>query len=261
MLQFKTLGKSIGRLLVVGFFSWGMGVHAQGQVTVPYLSGPIIDQSDVLSYEVRERLSAQIRALPKHLLQFQIWITPTLNGESIESVALRAVKEWKLGTTKEDRGLLLLIASKDRQVRFEVGYGLEGDFPDILASRVIDRVLAPRLSRGDYEGGLQEVVSVVSQLTLNPKDSPLRKELSTGRSKNSKKGIPGNLIFIIVVIIVLNLVFGGRRRRRSFGGYGGWGGGGWGGGSGGWGGGSFGGGGGWSGGGGSFGGGGASGRF
>ena len=43
-------------------------------------------------------------------------------------------------------------------MRIEVGYGLEGAVPDVLANRIIEQVIVPRFRSGDFFGGLSEAV-------------------------------------------------------------------------------------------------------
>lgn len=80
---------------------------------------------------------------------------PSLEGRPIEDVALRVFREWGVGDKDEDDGLLLVIAQKDRRMRFEVGYGLEGVLPDALCGRIIESVIAPEFRRERYYEGIR----------------------------------------------------------------------------------------------------------
>jgi len=53
-----------------------------------------------------------------------------------------------------DDGLALFIMAEDHRVRIEVGYGLECQVPDIIASRIINDEMAPRLQQGDSDGAV-----------------------------------------------------------------------------------------------------------
>ncbi len=144
---------------------------------------------------------------------------------------------------------------QSRAARIEVGYGLEGALPDVVASRILRNEAIPRFSRGDFDGGVRAAVEAAMEATRG-------EYKGTGRrlSGRTGRGIPGwvvpLLLFFVLPLVFSGLGLGGGRRRYWYIGGGGWGGGGFGGG---WGGG--GGGGGFSGGGGSFGGGGASGSW
>src|SRR6187431_979785 len=122
------------RILLLSALPWFGPLAAWALVTVPPLTGPVIDQAGLLSAEQVSDLSARAQAMLTHL-QMQIWIVPSLEGEAIEQLSIRAVDQWKLGDEKKDNGLLFLIAPADKRMRIEVGRGLEGNIPDILAGR------------------------------------------------------------------------------------------------------------------------------
>ena len=72
----------------------------------------------------------------------------------LASWTVQAASDWKVGSAKEDTGLVLFIFPDVRIARVEVAYGLEGLLPDARIRRVLERALIPHFSRGDYEGGL-----------------------------------------------------------------------------------------------------------
>jgi uncharacterized protein len=79
---------------------------------------------------------------------------PNLGGDDIESYANTLYREWGIGSKETDRGILVLIARDEREVRIEVGYGLEGEVPDVIANRIIDNVMVPFLKDDNYGEGL-----------------------------------------------------------------------------------------------------------
>ena len=68
---------------------------------------------------------------------------------------MRTAQSWRAGRGKLDNGVVLFVFVKDRKVRLEVGYGLEGALPDVTAHRIIDEQITPRFRAGDYAGGLE----------------------------------------------------------------------------------------------------------
>jgi len=212
----------------------------------------VIDEVGALSSSQREQLASELRSYPPQL-QLQIWILDSLGDEPIENLSIRATDAWKLGTAKEDRGALLLIALKDRRMRLEVGQGLEGEITDLQSSRILDEILRPAFRAEAYFEGLVLASRHVYKLAGgNPTLSAPRRAARDGRSRSNIYGV---LFFFIVVMVLKGLGLGGRGRRSRFYGGGGWGSSG-----------SFGsfgggGGGGWSGGGGGFSGGGSSGSW
>lgn len=231
------------------FFSLSAAYAAK---EIPFLSSPVIDDVGLLNASERNRIESYIRS-QKDLLQMQVWVTG-LDGGDIESLSIRAVSEWKLGSEKGDNGLLVLIAPTEKRMRIEVGRGLEGDIPDILAGRILDNVMRPRFRTGNFALGIEEALQ---QLVVLAGKGPHAEELKKALSQKKRKGdLPLPFLILIIAFVIGMTVlqrvmgFSSRGYRRSHGGF--WGSGGSGGG---W---SGGGGSGWSGGGGSFGGGGAS---
>jgi uncharacterized protein len=193
-------------------------------------------------------------------------IFPELPSPSLEDFTIRTAQAWRAGRKKLANGVVLFVFVKDRKVRIEVGYGLEGALPDITAKRIIDEQIVPRFRAGDYAGGVEAAVDAIMAATRGE----YKAEPATGTSSGAQWLCLLFALFIIVFVIQSTRHASGRGRRRRgpawwWGGP--WGGGGWSSGGGGWstGGGGWssggGGGGGFSGGGGSFGGGGASGSW
>jgi uncharacterized protein len=115
----------------------------------------VTDPTGFLSPGVRQELDArleQVQARTGH--QVLVWIGSTLGGEAIEDFAVRAFGAWRVGRKGIDDGLVIFLFPADRKVRFEVGYGLEGQLPDVIASRIIRDVMTPRLRAGDHDGAV-----------------------------------------------------------------------------------------------------------
>lgn len=186
-------------------------------------------------------------------------IFQSLEGESLEDYSIRLAERWRIGAKGLDNGVILLVFVQDRQIRLEVGYGLESVIPDAVASRIIGEVIAPRFREGRYAAGLEDATREV-YARVSP---------GASRPRQGRDGwvpfVALAFVVLVIVVMVVSAMTGAHRvrpGRRMYTGRGngwylppissGWGGRGWGGGSSG---------GGFSGGGGSFGGGGASGRW
>lgn len=195
------------------------------------------------------------------------------DGDSIDSYAPDLFKKWQLGNADLDNGILILYAVNDgdRNVRIEVGYGLEDVITDSIAGNILTHA-KDDLKSSDSQlinQGLRYTFNAVTTLIDKNYDYPSDKnalsdeevsEFADDGSSLSDILIPLGVVSMIVLFSVLSSAGRGGRGGRGgpwyWGGGGGWSGGSRSGGSGGFG--SFGGGGGFSGGGGSSGGGGAS---
>jgi uncharacterized protein len=139
---------------------------AAGAVDVPYLTGRVVDNAEILKPETRERIGAIAKAHEdKTTDQIAVLTVPTLGGESVEEYAGRVFQAWKLGQKGKDNGVLVLVVPQDRRMRIEVGYGLEGTLTDIAASRIIRNVMTPAFKSGDFDRGVADgVAAIVAQL-------------------------------------------------------------------------------------------------
>ena len=142
-----------------------LGGHAQ-QADVPYLTGRIVDNAEILKPETRRRLTEMLRQHEqKTTNQIAVLTVKTLQGEGIEEYAVRVFEHWKLGKKGKDNGVLVVVAPQERRMRIEVGYGLEGTLPDAVAARIIRNVMTPRFKQGDYDGGIaQGAETIVAHL-------------------------------------------------------------------------------------------------
>lgn len=133
-------------------------------LAVPALHARVTDQANLLTPEEVTALSQRLEAYERgsgH--QFAILTLPSLEGEDIESFSMRVVEEWQLGREGIDDGLLVLVVKGDRKMRIEVGYGLEGEIPDVVASRIIREVMTPAFRSGDFYGGLDRAITILMQ--------------------------------------------------------------------------------------------------
>ncbi|HTX18367.1 MAG TPA: TPM domain-containing protein [Bacteroidota bacterium] len=240
----------------------GFGAPASAQeLAVPQLHEHVTDFTNSLEYSDWHGLEYELRQFEDSTsTQIAVLLIPSLQGEDLAEFSIKVAEANKIGKKGRDNGLLILIAKEEKEIRFEVGYGLEGALPDALCDQIIRNDMRPRFREGDFAGGIRAGIEAAIKATKGE----YKAEGQTRRKVTNY----GTLLLMLIIFGSLgaSMLGGGRRYGVSSRGYsrsGYWGGGFGGGffGGGGFGGGGFGGGGGWSGGGGSFGGGGASGSW
>jgi uncharacterized protein len=129
---------------------------------IPYLNGRVTDNAQILSGETRKSITLRLKAHEeKTTNQIAVLTVPTLGGVGIEEYAINVFKEWKLGQKGKDNGILVIVAPKDRRMRIEVGYGLEGTMPDGVAGGIIRNVMTPHFKNSDYNKGIDEGVQAI----------------------------------------------------------------------------------------------------
>jgi len=233
---------------------------AAAEPTFPPLSGRVVDDAGILSPSTVNQLTAMLAQHEKATGQQVVVVTlASLQGYSIEDFGYQLGRFWGIGQKGRNTGALLIVAPKERKVRIEVGYGLEGELTDARSSVIIQNDILPQFRRGDFNAGvIAGTMAVLRVLGGNPESVAQSNISNTVQHWTNSPWFFLLLVlgWLIVVSVMRRLGHNsGLIRRVGRSGYMG------GGFYGGWGGGSSGGGGGFSGGGGSFGGGGASGGW
>jgi uncharacterized protein len=157
--------------VIVGLLAMVVGGVGIAQMTYAYVSpgapsGFVNDFAQVLSEETESTLNETLQAFAASTTNEIVVVTvPTIGDEYIEQYAVKLFEEWGIGSQEEDNGVLLLLAITDRQMRIEVGYGLEGAVPDSVAQRVISNEMVPLLAQGDYDTAVAQGVGAVIEAT------------------------------------------------------------------------------------------------
>lgn len=249
--------KILSRAIFFLFVSCGLFIlKAHAALDIPKLTGPVVDSAGLISSQ-DQRFLEDLLARFQSQAQIQILTIPTLQDHSIEEYSIAVTDQWKIGDKKKDNGVLLLISAKEKKIRIEVGQGLEGVIPDVVAKRIISDVMVPVFRQGSVSKGIvvgaYQIIHTIDPDFENATNSANDEKGFSADAEQSLRvkdiGIAVLFIFMFIFLSVFN--------RRGGGGFGGgyMGGSGFGGGFGGSGGG------GWSGGGGGFSGGGSSGNW
>lgn len=131
----------------------------------------ILDQADLLTPEQENSIFQLIKELENNIgSQLAILTIDTLNGEPINEFSLRTANQIQLGREKYNDGVLLTIAVKNREMRIEVGIGLEEIIKDEIAAQIIKEDIAPRFRESDYSRGIQTGVEKIKRLIEDHKD-------------------------------------------------------------------------------------------
>jgi uncharacterized protein len=125
------------------------------EIPVPPLTARVTDLTATLTADQRAGLEAKLATFETRKgSQVAVLLIPTIQPETIEQYSIRVAEQWKLGRKGVDDGVLLVVAKNDRKMRIEVGRGLEGAIPDVIAKRIVSDVIAPRFKEGDFYGGI-----------------------------------------------------------------------------------------------------------
>jgi len=223
-------------LVLVLLQLWWGGLQAQ----TPPPPAPqrwVTDTEGFLTPAAKDRLDARL-ANYQHATGHSVlvWIGASTGGAPLEDFTVRAFEAWKVGRKGMDDGLVLFILAKDQKLRMEVGYGLEGQMPDALASRIIRETIIPVLKTGDRDravlaGAGQILKTLGGEVNAPPTRERGLPQLGVGGWILVGLAGAGFLILFITnpglaVWLLFSLMSGGRGGGGGGGGGGGWSGGG-----------------------------------
>jgi uncharacterized protein len=163
--------------------------------------GYLSDYAGVIPAPVKaavERYCAEVEA--KTGAQIAVLVIPSLQGEPVEDVAVDVFQKWGIGKKGSDEGVLLLLATQDRRMRLEVGYGLEPIIPDGFAGEVL-RAMRPALRSGDYGGAIVDAVRTLGARIATAKGVSIGEALPQAQRRRAE---PGPALF---PLLFLGLVF------------------------------------------------------
>jgi uncharacterized protein len=172
----------------------------EGVEGIPPLRSRVTDLTQTLSPSEQQALEAKLAAWEGQTTnQLAVLIVPSTKPETIEEYAIRVASAWKLGQKGKDNGALFLVAKNDRQMRIEVGYGLEGDLTDVAARRIIGDTVAPLFSKGQFAAGINagvdRIIGITSGSEPAPSSAPQQRRKSSG-------GIDFGTIALILLVAV-----------------------------------------------------------
>lgn len=148
------------------------GVVSAQALDVPKNIGYVNDYAGMFSKKQSRDLDQMLEQYEDDTSnQIMILTIDSLEGAVLESFSIAVAEKWEIGQEDKDNGILILIAKKDRKMRIEVGYGLEGALPDISAGRITKYILTPQFKEEKFFEGIQEAVQAIQSAIKGEFDS------------------------------------------------------------------------------------------
>ena len=187
---------------------WSSALLA-AEVPVPELRARVTDQTATLDQASTAALEEKLKALEDRTgSQIAVLVISTTEPEEIEQYALRVVEAWQLGREGIGDGALLLVALEDRNVRIEVGYGLEGALTDLVSRRIISESILPGFRSGDIPGGIELGVDRMIAVAAGEDLPEPQSDWAPGPLAGLRRLLPFLLILAFVGGSVLRAVLG-----------------------------------------------------
>lgn len=139
--------------------------------------------------------------------QIAVLTIDSIGETSIEEYSVEAYRKYGLGTTEENNGVLLVLAMKEKKIRIEVGYGLEGTIPDGKAGRILDEYAIPHLKNGQPNLAVMNTYQALANEVSGTSEFG---QVPSQEQQQQDFPIPSWLLIIIVIgVVVLDFMFFG----------------------------------------------------
>jgi uncharacterized protein len=135
---------------------------AHAQIPIPKFEALVVDLTGTLTAAQQSSLDEKLTAFQARKgSQIALLILPSTGPEDIAQFGIRVAEAWKVGRMKVDDGAIFIVAKDDREMRIEVGRGLEGVLTDITTSRILNDTVVPLFKQGDFFGGVNAGVDQI----------------------------------------------------------------------------------------------------
>lgn len=189
-------------------------------VTTPYpaLRGDIYAQdfAGILSRTTVQKIRSVGRALEdKTGAQVVVATMPSIPDGDMQMYATELFRRWGIGNKAKNNGILLLVVPSAKQVRIEVGYGMEGALNDAKAGEILDRYFVPYAKQNQFEQGILQTYGALVGVTMQ-EYGITEKDLGTpGRVEKPERqsGSVWPLAFLIGVLMLDGIFNRGRLTR------------------------------------------------
>ncbi|WP_273757083.1 YgcG family protein [Bartonella sp. MM73XJBT] len=188
-----------------------LGNVAYAQSKFPPLTGYVNDVAHLLDNATKQNLTEKLAELEEKAGDQIVIVTlPTLSGSDIETYSNALFRRWGIGQKQINNGVLLVIAPNEREMRIEVGYGLEGVLTDALSAVIINSFVLPNFREGNYQKGIVEAVhAIISVITENDSDFSIRiKEKANIVEAQRKQAEKEEMIASAIIFLIFFIMFG-----------------------------------------------------
>jgi uncharacterized protein len=182
--------------------------------TFPKPTGAVNDFAGVIPAQYKDRMENLARELlTKTGTAIVVATVETIGDNDPADYANRLYQAWGIGKKGQDKGVLIFLALKERQVRIETGYGVEGIITDGLAGEILDRYALPWFRKGDYGRGFAETMTAVSSVVAKDAGVTLTGVRPPDRRQAGAENYPGIFQWLLLLAAALFLL--GTRRGRA----------------------------------------------
>ena len=188
-------------ILLIGIFLFSSFLHGQVKPIPEPFSPPRLVNDYINLLSQQEYLSLERKLVSYNdttSTQIAIVLEESTGGEDVFTYAQRLAETWGIGQQQEDNGVLILVTTKDRQLRIHPGYGAEIFLTDAMSRRIIDQVLVPNFRNGNYYEGLDRATDIIMQLGTG--------EYQAKNSDNDEFPIELLIVLFIIILVIISII-------------------------------------------------------
>ncbi|TYB75814.1 TPM domain-containing protein [Bizionia myxarmorum] len=136
--------------------------------------------------------------------QIVVAIISSTNGENINYLGAQWGEKWGIGQSKEDNGILIILARDDKKIAINTGYGTEHLLTDAMSKRIIENDIIPYFKANDYPGGLNRGADAIFEVMTG--------EYQGTRKSGSQEAPIGRFFFLFIILIFIIIAMSKNRR-------------------------------------------------
>lgn len=196
-------------LSIITFLLMLVVVPVKADRPFPKPKGLVNDFANVIPQVYEQKiLQVTTELLNKTGTSVVVVTMPDIGGAEYNDYVNRLYSAWGIGKKGEDKGVLIFVTVKERKMRIETGYGVEGVLPDGLVGEIRDRYMIPYLKNNKYGDGILNGTLAISQIIAKNAGIELAGQVGARPVKKRRSGFS---LFPIILIIIF-IIFGSRRR-------------------------------------------------
>lgn len=166
-------------------------------INFPSLNSRVYDGANIFNENTKASIVETSESLEKKTsIQLVVASFDSLQGESIESFGYQLGRYWGIGQKKLNNGVILIFAPKEKMVRIEVGYGLEGELTDAVCSTIIHQQILPSYRENNLDQAAIKGVEAIVKILAHDADYKNFKPIK----KNESKEVQGYIIIFIILL-------------------------------------------------------------
>lgn len=203
IIQQKYSGSLIA--IIALLFCFSQTTFAQFDIPpIPSEQTSVYDYVNLLSSSEKNSLEQKlVRYSDTTSTQIVIAIIESTKGENIGLLTPKWAHEWGIGQAKEDNGVFILLASKDRKIWISPGYGVEDRLTAGITGELIRNIIIPEFKKGDYYQGLNKGSDAIFDVLTGAYQ---------GTRQNNRDTTSFDFFFFLFFILIVLIIISKNRR-------------------------------------------------